>query len=388
MSKTKISWTDETANWIVGCTKVSAGCAHCYASTAANSARLQQFDQYKKVVDGKGNWNGNIEFVPKVLDDLLKGNRSRRVFAPSMSDPFHPNVKDEWLDQFMATVALTPHITYQCLTKRADRMLEYFRETWQGTLEQEFMGVHVPAGSPTGRREEVHLACEEIIDRHNLADTDKDNLWTENNSLKIMQWDWPLTNLHLGVTVENQTEADERIPLLLQTPAAVRFLSVEPLLEEVDLTRIPWIEGLYIDPLNGFFGNLGQWKNKSGAKIDQVIIGGESGSNARPFKLEWAKLLIEQCKESDTKVFMKQTAAMLFIKGSNSRPNLAQAPTRWNGRNGHEFRSLFDEYILHRRSRYRKLFLSRTIRRYLNCVSIRVYGFPPLGDRSIFLRYP
>jgi protein gp37 len=288
---TKIQWTDETANWIVGCSKVSAGCRSCYAATAASSARLQQFDQYKAVVDGNGNWNGNIEFVPKVLDDLLKGKRSRRVFTPSMSDPFHPGVKTEWLDQFFAVVALTPHITYQVLTKRPERMYEYFTETWQATLEQEFLGVHVPAGSPTGRQDEVHLACEEIIDRHNLADTDKDNLWTEDGSLKIMQWDWPLPNLHLGVSVENQAAADERIPWLIKTPAEVRFLSMEPLIEPVFLGR----------------QNL--------KHISWVIAGGESGKNARKLNLNWVRGIQDECFDLGVKFFMKQAGSNVWDGG-------------------------------------------------------------------------
>jgi protein gp37 len=221
MSKSSIQWTDETANWIVGCTKTRAkgakesGCDLCYAATAANSARLQQFPQYQTVVDGKGNWNGNIEFVPKVLDDLLKGNRKRRVFTPSMSDPFHPNVKQEWLDQFIATVALTPHITYQCLTKRPERMHEYFSEYMT--------------------RRNIERRANEIATEKRLRKTNADGVRLVKFSYECM--DWPLPNLHLGVSVENQAAADERIPWLLKTPAAVRFLSVEPLLEDINLTE-------------------------------------------------------------------------------------------------------------------------------------------------------
>jgi protein gp37 len=307
MTKTKIAWTDETANWIVGCTKISAkgakesGCDSCYAATSANSARLQQFPQYKNVVDHKGNWNGNVEFVPKVLNGLLKGKKQRRVFSPSMSDPFHPAVKDEWVDQFMATVALTPHITYQVLTKRPERMYQYFTETWQATLEQEFLGVHIPAGFPTGRQDEVHLACEEIIDRHNLADTGKDSLWTKDGSLRIMQWDWPLPNLHLGVTVENQAAADERIPWLLKTPAAKRFLSVEPLLEGIFLGR------------------------QSLKHIDWVIVGGESGTKARQFELNWAISIRQECLDLSIPYFFKQA-------GSN--PTYKMRPLKLKSRAG------------------------------------------------------
>jgi protein gp37 len=277
MSKSKIAWTNETANWIVGCTKISAGCAHCYASTAANSARLQQFPQYKNVVDHKGNWNGNVEFVPKVLDDLLKGKKQRRVFAPSMSDPFHPAVKDEWLDQFMATVVVTPHITYQLLTKRPERMFSYFDEF--------------------DLRRLVPLVREANDKRGDLTH---------------YRWKLPLPNLHLGVTVENQSAADERIPWLLETPATKRFLSIEPMLEQTFLdfiddptwrTNPDWHPGL---PMGAMLGLKG---------ISQVIIGGESGSNARPFHLEWARSMLHDCRHAGVSFFMKQMGSNPFMDG-------------------------------------------------------------------------
>jgi protein gp37 len=260
---TKIQWTDETANWIVGCTKTRAkgakqsGCDKCYAATAASSARLQQFDQYKAVVDGNGNWNGNIEFIPKVLDDLLKGKRSRRVFAPSMSDPFHPGVKTEWLDQFMATVALTPHITYQVLTKRPDRMYEYFNN----------------------------------FDLRRIVGPTFD-LTARNNKKDPGQiWKLPFRNLHLGVSVENQAAADERIPWLIKTPAEVRFLSMEPLIEPVFLGR----------------PNL--------KHISWVIVGGESGKNARELNLNWVRGIQDECFDLGVKFFMKQAGSNVWDGG-------------------------------------------------------------------------
>lgn len=269
MSKSKIAWTDETANWIVGCTKISAGCANCYAATASNSARLQQFDQYKNVVDHKGNWNGNVEFVPKVLENLLKGKRERRVFAPSMSDPFHPGVKDEWLDHFFAVVALTPHITYQVLTKRPERMFEYFNRA-------------------------ESKDCVEFAARWILPG------WESRQDGFDLK-EWPLPNLHLGVSVENQAAADERIPWLLKTPAAKRFLSMEPLLE-----------GVY----------LGRQFLKH---IDWVIVGGESGKNARQFELNWAISIRQECLDLSIPFFFKQA-------GSN--PTYKMKPLNLKSRSG------------------------------------------------------
>jgi protein gp37 len=296
MSKTKIAWTDETANWIVGCSKVSAGCRSCYAATAANSARLQQFDQYKAVVDGNGNWNGNIEFVPKVLDGLLKGKRSRRVFAPSMSDPFHHNVKEEWLDQFIATAIVTPHIQYQVLTKRAKGMHEYFENFDIKRL--------IPFVRKTSDK------------RHDLTD---------------YRWKLPIPNLHLGVSVENQAAADDRIPWLIKTPAVDRFLSCEPLLEDINLapafvnlteqvnqeTGEKRLRAIYENTIIGPDEKLVNYGctaplRKNG--ISQVIIGGESGPNARPFNLEWARSLRDQCKEAGVKYFFKQAGSNVWDK--------------------------------------------------------------------------
>jgi protein gp37 len=273
----KIEWTDQTANWIVGCTKISQGCRSCYAAIAANSSRLQQFDQYKTVVDGNGNWNGHVEFVPKVLEDLLKGKKQRRVFTPSMSDPFHPAVKDEWLDQFMATAYVTPHITYQVLTKRPERMYQYFDEL--------------------DLRRLVPFVREANDKRGDLTD---------------YRWKLPLPNLHLGVSVENQSAANERIPWLLKTPAAKRFLSVEPLLEQIFLdfiddpnwrTNPDWHSGL---PMGAMLGLKG---------ISQVIVGGESGPGARPFHLEWARSLLADIWDSGTAFFLKQVGSNPFLAG-------------------------------------------------------------------------
>jgi protein gp37 len=169
------------------------------------------------------------------------------VFTPSMSDPFHHNVKEEWLDQFIATAIVTPHIQYQVLTKRAKGMHEYFENFDVRRL--------IPF---------VRKANDK---RHDLTD---------------YRWKLPIPNLHLGVSVENQAAADERIPWLIKTPAEVRFLSMEPLIEPVFLGR----------------QNL--------KHISWVIIGGESGPNARPFNLEWARSLRDQCQEAGVKYFLKQ----------------------------------------------------------------------------------
>jgi protein gp37 len=291
MSKTVISWTDETANPLTGCTEEGPECVNCYARVASASPRLQQFEKYHGVVDDRGRWTGQINFSPEVLEKLLHLKKPRRVFMPSMSDPFHPGVKDEWLDQIFAAIALTPHITYQMLTKRPERMLEYL-----------------------GRHEFIHEMKLAVFNMNFCGMKNYPELDVSKGFLKNL---WP------GVTTGTQKAADERIPLLLKTLAAVRFLSVEPMLENIDLTRCRVCNGSgaswnsiaqdYLGCPNcladGFTDEL--------CKIDWVIIGGESGSNARPFNLEWARSLIDQCREAGVKVFMKQAGSNAFYEGES-----------------------------------------------------------------------
>jgi protein gp37 len=111
MSKTAISWTDETANPLTGCTEEGPECVNCYARVASASPRLQQFEKYHGVVDDRGRWTGQINFAPEVLEKLMHLKKPRRIFMPSMSDPFHPGVKDEWLDRIFAAIAFSTFMT-------------------------------------------------------------------------------------------------------------------------------------------------------------------------------------------------------------------------------------------------------------------------------------
>ncbi|KAI9129841.1 DUF5131 family protein [Acaryochloris sp. CCMEE 5410] len=255
---TTIEWTDHTINCLVGCTKVrakgakSSGCEHCYAARASKSGRLQQFPQYHGVVDEKGNWTGQVNFVPEQLEKLFKFRKPTRVFMPSMSDPFHSAVKDEWLDQIFAAIALNPQVTVQMLTKRPKRMRDYLRSA----------------------KNRIRIAA---VDKGRSANVNHKVL----ADLESCQWDWPLSNLWLGVSVENQKAADERIPLLGQTPASIRFLSCEPLLEAVDL-------------------------NLASSSPIWCITGGESGPGARPCDVAWIRLIRDQCKSANIPVFIKQ----------------------------------------------------------------------------------
>lgn len=242
--KSPIQWTETTWNPVVGCKRVSAGCDHCYA--------FQLHDQ-RHIAWKRGRWDSapaqyhkpfsTVQLLPERLSDPLHWRKPRRVFVNSMSDLFHDDVPDEFILQVFSVMAATQQHTYQILTKRPQRMREW---CWQ---HQGW----VPRGLRPG-------------------------------------WDgsflMPLRNVWLGVSVENQAAADERIPLLIQTPAAVKFLSCEPLLGDIDLRLPPYG---YPDP-----------------GVDWVIIGGESGPHARRMEWSWVGSLMKQCKAADVPLFMKQ----------------------------------------------------------------------------------
>jgi len=294
-NNTGIEWTDATWNPIRGCSRVSEGCRNCYAPRVAHrfSGPGQPYEGLTQLVNGHPAWTGKVALVEKHLLDPLKWKpfketryefadghprmthaRPRRIFVNSMSDLFHPNVPDEWIDRIFAVMALCPQHTFQVLTKRPERML-----TWFGKP---------PSPGFTWREGYVQKAAYAIKpDAH--------------FTLK----GWPLPNVHLGVSVEDQKAADERIPLLLQTPAAVRFISAEPLLGEIGLDDLPSVSGIgrYLDSLSNAGVDPGA---DIATKLDWVICGGESGPGARPMHPDWARGLRDQCVAAGVPFFFKQ----------------------------------------------------------------------------------
>jgi len=277
----KIAWTDETWNPIVGCSKVSAGCANCYAERMA--VRLAGMarpgfgaddippanapEHYACVITPGGSWNGTTKLVESALDKPLRWRKPRRVFVCSMSDLFHESVPDEWVDRVFAVMALCPQHCFQLLTKRPERMLSYMR--WAG---------HPDTVGRTDRRTKIDGSGH--IGNHICGFA---------NGLS-----WPFPNVHLGVSVENQQCADERIPVLLQTPAAVRFVSLEPMLGPVDLHRSHQL---------AYDGGA-----RVMSRIDWVVLGCESGSRRRPCLHEWMVDVVRQCKSAGVPVFVKQVS--------------------------------------------------------------------------------
>ena len=259
---TKIEWTDATWNIITGCSVVSAGCKHCYAMKLAGT-RLRDHPSRKGLTTDTGAgpvWNGEVRFNKQWLDQPLRWKRSRMIFVCAHGDLFHESVPDEWIDKVFAVMALCPQHTFQVLTKRPERMLEYCK-----TL---------------GRHHEV--------DRVSLV---AKTMTSKGFYYTMTGCGFALPNVWLGVSVEDQANADERIPLLLQTPAAVRWVSAEPLLEPITIFSIDGI----IDIPDGMKSSL-HW----------VVVGGESGINARPMHPDWARSLRDQCNVAGVPFLFKQ----------------------------------------------------------------------------------
>ena len=219
-------------------------------------------------VNGHAVWTGRVNVNERVMDQPLRWKRPRKIFVNSLSDLFHESVSVETIDRIFAVMAQCPQHTFQILTKRADRMLDY---------------------------------CERVAVRNGIGGAD----FPDDTPIPKFVG-YPLCNVWLGVSVENQTAAADRIPLLLLTPAAVRFLSCEPLLGPIDMRKVFDEDLGTIDSLTrGSFPNRRPPPRPRPA-IDWVIAGGESGRNARPMHPDWARSLRDQCARADVPFFFKQ----------------------------------------------------------------------------------
>lgn len=224
MSDTSIEWTDATWNPVAGCSVATSGCTNCYAMQMANRLEAMGVPKYQDLTRKSGKravWTGRIRLDYSALEIPLRWKKPRQIFVNSMSDLFHPDVPFEFVSAVWEVMEKTPQHQYQILTKRADRMAEYHREVAPQVLE---------------------------------------NVW-------------------LGVSVEN-SETVGRIEALRDIPAAVRFISFEPLIDsvgDVNLSKIHW-----------------------------AIVGGESGHRARPIRKEWIDEIYRQSRHYGTAFFFKQ----------------------------------------------------------------------------------
>lgn len=267
---TTIEWTNATWNPVRGCAIVSKGCTNCYAMRQAHRHNYDgeeigrppgAYFGLTQMSKGGPVWTGKVSLHPELLDWPLHRRKPLRIFVNSMSDLFHEDVPDDFIAQVWFTMACTQQHTFQILTKRPQRMLEWLTRHGQNAV---FAG------------EEPEY--QESLKRHG----------------------WPLRNVWLGVSVEDQASADERIPLLLQAPAAVRWISAEPLLGPV---------GLYLPHAN--WATHPDNKEETATVLDWVVAGGESGPGARPMHPDWVRSLRDQCAHARIPFFFKQWGAWL-----------------------------------------------------------------------------
>jgi protein gp37 len=267
VGETKIEWTDRVWNPVTGCTKVSAGCKHCYAE--------RQFPRVygrDKVEERKRHFT-DVVCHPDRLDQPPKWRKPRRVFVCSMGDLFHEDVPWSFICAVFAVMAAARQHTFQVLTKRPRRALGLFRH--------------------------LHL-CDSVAETLGVSARDNGlcSTWMDNEFPG-----WPLPNVWLGVSCENQAAADERIPLLLQCPATVRFVSCEPLLGPVDVEP-----ALHrgVEERKRHFTDVVCHPDRLDQPPKWVIVGGESGPKARPMHPDWARSIRDQCQAASVPFFFKQ----------------------------------------------------------------------------------
>ena len=294
---TDIEWTEDTWNPVLGCSKVSAGCEGCYAlrdswRLAHNPKQRANYEGLTKKVGPAVQWTGKIRCLPDRLSKPLETAKPTTYFVNSMSDLFHEGVPDEFIDRVFAVMALCPQHTFQILTKRPERMAEYAQN--EGRLSKVAQRAAIDFKRATGS----------------------------------MGFSWPPPNVWLGVSVEDQATADERIPHLLRTPAAVRFVSYEPALGPVDFGRWLPSERFYVARCEhcGHVGSTEFWGEaqydddadvvcpkcqkislaEDVGALDWVICGGESGPGARPMHPDWPRSVRDQCAAAGVPFFFKQ----------------------------------------------------------------------------------
>jgi protein gp37 len=283
--KSKIEWTDATWNPIRGCSVVSEGCRNCYAMQVAArfSGKDQAYEGLAYRNESGAHWSGQVNLIEQHLEDPIRWKKPRRIFVNSMSDLFHESIPDEWIDRIFAVMAHAQH-TFQVLTKRPKRMRDYL----SGRLR-------------------IQAVCEAWAELQRKAE--RGNATPVVSLAAMLSERWPLPNVHLGVSIEDQQTADERIPFILETPAAIRFISYEPALGPIRIARYLGCA----DPDHRHSGPCSLYG--SDKRLKWVIVGGESGTGARPCAEEWIESVVRQCQSANVPVFVKQLGAFVVSEG-------------------------------------------------------------------------
>lgn len=293
-TQSDIEWTDATWSPVIGCTKESPGCKNCYAEREVET-------RWSK--NPRSMWFGrkftDIGLRAEALGQPLGWRAPRRIFVCPRADLFHPAVPFDFIAAVFGTMAVTRRHTYQVLTKRAARMREFFEKV-----------------SPENVRE--------YTQRHTVGGMIQG--WMHEGG-----WQWPLPNVHLGVSIETQPYADERIPELLATPAMVRWISAEPLLGSLSIDR--WLRPRQTPLEDGYRGDHPPGWRTDFRTLSWVVVGGESGPDARPMHQEWAISLRDQCQAAGVPFFFKQWGEYLQgAYGADGQPTFARVGKRTAGR--------------------------------------------------------
>jgi protein gp37 len=309
---TKIAWTDETWNPVVGCSPASVGCQNCYAVKSARRQaflREQSYARYAPLIENLWNhdsrrwrWSGKVELFPERLEQPLHWRRPRMIFPVSMGDWLHPSVPLEFRERMKIVAALTPQHTYQSLTKRASLLPAAMlaRVSWP-----EFRRTALDLFYSATPRKQLYT-LEDLVER--AWERYKDGL----------------PNWWAGVTVENP-DALWRIDHLLQAPAAVRFVSCEPLLGPLNLRPALRVRSdairRAIDAGATDWPGCGMARHADRQGIHGVIVGGESGPEARPCHVNWIRSIRDQCREAKVPCFIKQLGLRPFGPRVDGHPD-------------------------------------------------------------------
>lgn len=294
-----IGWCDVTWNPVRGCSRVSPGCDNCYAMGQAHrfsgtvNGKPGPFRGLTTKRKGKVDWSGRVRFIPEALTIPQSWREPKWIFVNSMSDLFHESLTNEEIAAVFGAMACCSKHTFQILTKRAKRMREWFQ--W---IEDN--------GTEVCQRE----------------------FYCHTSRVGPVPWEWPMKNVWLGVSAEDQKRADERVPFLLRTPAAVRFVSAEPLLGPIDF---------------GFGGmSLPDYAPaRPLPQLDWVIVGGEAGPRAREFREEWAWSILMQCQNARVPVYFKQYGSASTYSGMGDDDRI---PHGWKDRSGKDETEWFERF--------------------------------------------
>jgi len=291
MGKTSIEWTEHSWPVINGCRRISEGCRNCYAErlTATRLSRTPKYEGLAVFGQNGPRWTGKVRLWEKHLDMPIRLRKPSKIFVCDMGDLFYEEVADEAIAAVFGVMLLAQHHTFQVLTKRPDRMRAFMRTA---TVD-ECIGTacRFGVGFPPGYSK--HVSKE---------------MRAQGRDPKSDEWaSWPPRHVWLGVSVENQATADDRISVLLETPAAIRWISAEPLLASVGLFAF------LKTPLRDL--SLRALRSPDMPGLDWVVVGGESGPDARPMRAEWVRTIRDQCAAAGVAFFFKQWGEHVEVAG-------------------------------------------------------------------------